>query len=109
MKESEFMSYKDGAAYLELHITPGAKSDRLIGVHGKALKISLSAPAEKGKANLHLLRFLSSLLHCRQSQIKIEKGEVNRRKKVRVDGKSCHEIEEALHNANPQLFPRREP
>lgn len=47
---------------LTLHIQPGAKHTRIVGLYGEALKISLAAPPVDGKANQALLRFLAEEL-----------------------------------------------
>jgi len=47
----------------------------------KMLKVRLTQPAEKGKANLELVKGLSKLLGC---EVAILKGQTGRRKLLRV-------------------------
>ena len=68
--------------------------DKILGPHGDALKIAITAPPVEGKANAHLIKFLSKRLKVPKSAITIASGELSRDKVVDVDGIT---VEHATH------------
>ncbi|HMH03725.1 MAG TPA: DUF167 domain-containing protein [Candidatus Udaeobacter sp.] len=73
---------------LRVHIIPNAKIDKVVGEHGRAIKIKLRAPAVEGKANTALFRFLAEKLGIPQRAVVLEHGEKSRDKVIRIDGLS---------------------
>ncbi|WP_449359228.1 DUF167 family protein YggU [Vibrio mangrovi] len=69
---------------LRLYIQPKASRDNIVGLHGDELKIAITAPPVDGKANAHLIKFLSKQFRVAKSHIDIEKGELGRHKQVRI-------------------------
>ena len=69
---------------LPVHIVPNASRTEIVGWHDGALKIRLAAPPVDGKANEELIRFLAKTLDLAPSEIEIEKGQENKRKRVRI-------------------------
>lgn len=72
------------ALILRVYIQPKASRDKIVGLHGEALKIAITAPPIDGKANAHLIKFLAKQLKAAKGHISIEKGEQSRHKQVRV-------------------------
>jgi uncharacterized protein len=79
-----------------VHTLPNAKTDKIVGEHGHAIKIKLRAPAVEGKANAALLRFLAERLGVSQRAIVLERGERSRDKVIRIDGLSEADIRRGL-------------
>ncbi|WP_370737050.1 DUF167 family protein YggU [Vibrio gazogenes] len=73
---------------LRLYIQPKASRDNIVGLHGDELKIAITAPPVDGKANAHLIKFLSKQFKVAKSSIEIEKGELGRHKQVRIHSPS---------------------
>lgn len=71
---------------LTLHIQPGAKRSEIIGLHGDALKIKLSAPPIEGRANEALLKFIAELFDVPLRNVELKQGEQSRRKVVVIAG-----------------------
>lgn len=69
-----------------LHIQPGAKSNQVVGIIGKELKIKIAAPSIEDKANAELVRYLASLLKIPKGQINIKRGLKSRHKIIEVIG-----------------------
>ena len=67
---------------LSIKVVPGASKTRMVGLLDGALKITLAAAPEKGKANKELLRFLANLLDLPKSSLSIISGEHNARKEI---------------------------
>lgn len=85
-------------AALEIYLQPGASSDKIIGPHGDALKVAVSAPPEKGKANKALCRLLADELGVAKNCVNIVRGGASRRKQVSVAGVEPDKLQEILHS-----------
>ena len=81
---------------IRVHVIPNAKTDKVVGEHGEAIKIKLRAPAVDGKANTALRRFLAEKLSISQRAIVLERGERSRDKVIRIDGLSEADIRRGL-------------
>jgi uncharacterized protein (TIGR00251 family) len=42
---------------------PGSRADEILSWDGKVLQVAIAAPADKNKANVRLVKFLSKELH----------------------------------------------
>lgn len=79
---------------LSCHIQPGARQNRINGVHDHRLKIQLKAPPVDGKANAMLVEFLAQFFALRRAQISITRGQGSRQKTIQING--INEIPEKL-------------
>lgn len=75
-----------GSTLLKLRVKPGAKRNALLGRHGEALKLSVTAPPDKGKANRAVIELLAEALDLPASAIEIVGGAGSRDKTVRIEG-----------------------
>ncbi|MEZ5310159.1 MAG: DUF167 domain-containing protein [Microthrixaceae bacterium] len=71
---------------LSIRVQPAGGCTRVVGLHGDALKIRVSAPANEGKANAELIRFLADTLGVGRSDVRFIRGQRNREKVVEVRG-----------------------
>jgi len=69
---------------LPILLQPKASRDKLVGWQGNELKITITAPPVDGKANAHLIKFLSKQFKVAKSAITIEAGELSRHKRLRI-------------------------
>lgn len=69
---------------LALHVQPGAKTDRVDGLHGDRLKVRISAAPADGRANLQLAGFLAGLFEVPLRQVTLLSGQSSRSKRVRI-------------------------
>ena len=83
-------------ATLRFHVVPNAKSDKVVGKHGDAIKIKLRAPAVEEKANTALHCFLAKELNIPKSAIILEHGQRSRHKVIRIEGLSEHDARRRL-------------
>jgi uncharacterized protein len=83
-------------ATLLFHVVPNAKTDKVVGAHGDAIKIKLRAPAVEAKANAALRRLLAERLQIPERDIVLQHGQKSRDKLVRIDGLSEKEIQTRL-------------
>jgi uncharacterized protein (TIGR00251 family) len=75
---------KDGCIVLNIRVVPRASKDSIQGLLGDALKIRIQAPPVEGKANVHLVKFLSKRWKIPRGNIEILSGETGRNKRVRI-------------------------
>lgn len=69
---------------LRLRVSAGASRRRILGVHGGALKLSVKAPPEKGKANRDVLELVAETFSLSPSDVTIVLGETSPDKIVRL-------------------------
>ena len=69
---------------LSLRVQPRSKRDEFIAPHGDHFKVRITAPPVEGKANDHLIRFLSKSFGVNRSQVTLETGQTARNKLVRI-------------------------
>lgn len=81
---SSYYSYQGEDLLLRLYLQPKASRDQFVGQHGEELKIAITAPPVDGKANAHLVKFLSKQFNVAKSAITVEKGLQSRHKLVRI-------------------------
>ena len=81
---------------LPVRVQPGASTDRIVGEHDGALKVSITAPPERGRANAAIVRLLARTLEIRRNDIEILFGETNRDKQLLLAGISPEEVRKAL-------------
>jgi uncharacterized protein (TIGR00251 family) len=81
---------------LHLHVQPGAKKNRVVGLHDGRLKLAVAAPPVDGKANAQLLAFLAKLLGLRKNQLQLRSGQSGRQKTLAVTGISLDRLQEVL-------------
>ena len=84
---------KDGqGATLSVSVRPGSSADRVLGEHGGALKVAVTAAPEKGKANKAVCVLIAKALGYKKSQVAIVKGETSRDKQVYIAGTTPEEV-----------------
>jgi uncharacterized protein (TIGR00251 family) len=66
-----------GGSRLRLRVSAGASRSRILGVHGGALKLSVKAPPERGKANREVRALVARALGLAPSDVGIVSGETS--------------------------------
>lgn len=69
---------------LALQVQPSARRMGIIGPYGDRLKIAIAAPANKGRANQQLLRWLAEALDLPLQQFELVQGATSRTKRIRI-------------------------
>ena len=87
---------KDGCTF-RVRVLPRSRQDEIVGLHGDALKIRLTAPPVDGKANQALQTFLAKRLDVSPSAVEILTGHTSRHKKVHVEGVSADAVRALLN------------
>jgi uncharacterized protein len=77
---------------LPIRAQPGARKTALIGEHGGALKLAVTAPAKDGRANAALVEFVRELLGLKRSQVELIGGTTTRNKTILIRGMPADQI-----------------
>ena len=81
---------------------PGARRNAIVGERDGALRVAVTAAAEKGKANAAILELLAEALACRPSEIGLVSGETARQKRVLLVGLTVDEAARRIAEALPE-------
>ncbi len=73
-------------ATLALRVQPKAKRNAVLGEQAGALKVSVTAPPEDGRANEAVIALLREAFRLQRSQVALISGQTNRNKVVLVRG-----------------------
>ena len=80
----EFITASNDGCYMNIYVSPNAKSTSIEGTRNGRLKVRIASPPVDGKANKELLRFLVNRLDVRRSDIKLVAGEKSKYKRLFV-------------------------
>lgn len=72
--------------YLSVKLQPRASQNRIQGVQGAELKISVTAPPVDAAANNALMAFLAERLGIGRSAVELIRGQTSRHKVLRISG-----------------------
>jgi len=79
-----FYQWNNRELILNCRIQPKANKDCFAGIKDEYLKICITAPPVDGKANKHLIKFLSKQFKAPQNNIRILLGQNSRDKRIRI-------------------------
>jgi uncharacterized protein (TIGR00251 family) len=79
----DFTADGDGAR-VRLRVSAGASRSQILGPHGGALKLSVKAPPERGKANREVLAVVARAFGVAPSDVALMAGEASPDKLVRL-------------------------
>ena len=77
---------------LKVRAVAGASRERVVGLHGGALKLATTAAPEKGKANRRLLSLLAGSLGLSPGELELASGETGREKRVLIRGLTADDL-----------------
>jgi uncharacterized protein len=81
-----------GRVRFSVRVQPRASRNEVVGVHGDAIKIRLSAPPVDGAANEELVIFLAGIFAVPRRSVRILAGEASRSKVVEIDGVTAQAV-----------------
>ena len=90
------MSISGNEVKISLRVYPNASRNEVVGFTDGVLRVKISAPPSKGKANRELITFLSRLLGVSKGGVNIMKGHTTRNKVIAIDGLSREEVMKRL-------------
>jgi uncharacterized protein (TIGR00251 family) len=84
---------------VRLRVAPGATRAGVVGRHGDAWKVRVTAPAEGGRANDAVVRLLADTLSLPRTSVTLVSGHSARDKIVELAGVEPVDIERRLSSA----------
>ena len=98
MKDLARLAVRDasGGAVLPVKVVPGSSRDKIAGLLGDSLKVTTSAPPEKGKANRAVAALLAAALGVDKRSVELISSPSNPRKEFRVAGLSADQVRHRL-------------
>ena len=81
---------------LPVRAQPVARKDAIVGTHAGALRVAVSAPPEKGKANAAIRALLAHVLGCNAAQVGLLSGESSRQKRFLIEDMTQEELRKGL-------------
>jgi uncharacterized protein len=88
-----------GTAVLRVHVQPGAGKTAVKGRYGDALKVSVGAPPEGGRANKAVADLLAEVLGIKAAKVKLVGGDTSRSKRFQLDGLAIEDLDDRLERA----------
>ena len=79
---------------IDLLVVPNASRDGIVGVHGDRVKIRVTSPPEKNKANAAVIEVLREATRTRR--VEIIGGRTGRHKTVLVRGAALESVRKSL-------------
>ncbi|RLS84770.1 MAG: DUF167 domain-containing protein [Planctomycetota bacterium] len=83
-------------ARLEVKAVPGSSRDQIVGWLGDALKIKVTAPPEKGKANEAVIELLAAVLGIATDDVSVVSGHSSPAKVMAIAGMDDEAIKKAF-------------
>lgn len=84
--ELPFLSTVNNDLVLSVYVQPRASKNKICGIQGDELKISLTSPPVDGAANKLCREFVAGLFDVAKSSVDIISGETSRHKRLRISG-----------------------
>jgi uncharacterized protein (TIGR00251 family) len=84
---------------VRLRVAPGATRAGVVGRHGDAWKVRVTAPAEAGRANDAVVRLLADTLALPRKSVTLVSGHSARDKIVELAGLEPSDVERRLSSA----------
>lgn len=81
---------------LQIKVSPKSSRNAIQGWNGDALKISVTAAPERGKANAAVVALLAEQLGIAKSRISVTGGHTQSRKTLAVEGLDAQALRERL-------------
>lgn len=94
-----FTELPNNSLSLNVYVQPRASRNKFAGMHGKAVKLCITAPPVDDKANGAVLIFLSKLFGIPKSAMHIKSGRQGRNKQIIISGPSLAQAQKALKAA----------
>ena len=83
---------------IEVRVQPGARRNEVTNRAGE-VRVRVTAPAERGKANEAVVALLAERLGLPKSALRVMRGASSRRKTIEIDGLTAEETMRRLDEA----------
>ncbi|KAJ8679718.1 hypothetical protein QAD02_015505 [Eretmocerus hayati] len=87
---------KSGNVTIKIQAKPGSKQNNITDISAEAVGVAIAAPPREGEANTELVKYLSSVLNVRKSDVNLDRGARGRHKIIVVSGSSIEQVTQRL-------------
>ncbi|XP_046752205.1 UPF0235 protein C15orf40 homolog [Diprion similis] len=87
---------KSGNVLIKIQAKPGAKHNNVTDISEDSVGVAISAPPVDGEANTELVKYLTSVLGVRKSDVSLDRGSKSRQKTVIVSNQTVEKVLEKL-------------
>lgn len=105
----KFIKNSQGVVF-KVYVQPKASTNQIMGMHGDALKIRLTAPPVDGAANKMCLKYLSKCLSVPRSRLEVISGKTSRTKFVLLknenDRGEANDLKQLKQHIEKSLCPK---
>ncbi len=98
-----FLQEQSTGLKIGIYVQPKSSRTRLVGVHGDALKLCITAAPVDGKANEAVIIFFAKLFHLPKAAVSIQSGVQSRNKTLFISGLSRENALTAITKICPEL------
>ena len=84
---------------LPIKVVPASSRNCIAGWLGDTLKVRVTAPAERGKANAAVERVIAEALEVSKECVRVVRGQTSARKAIEIIGLSKDEVHRRLSKA----------
>ncbi len=88
----------------KIFVQPRSSKNKIVGLHGDALKVKLTAPPVDGSANKMCLKYLAKCLEVPKSSVSIVAGQTSRTKQIRIAFTYCEDVQKEIDRLNQILL-----
>jgi uncharacterized protein (TIGR00251 family) len=78
------LSQNADGVILRLYVQPGSRQSAVIGLHNDRLKVAVTEPPDRGRANAAVIRLIADTLQLARTDIQLLRGDVSRRKDLLI-------------------------
>ena len=79
-----YVSASEHGTYVDVFVQPRSAKNAVVGVHGPALKLKVTAPPVDGRANDAAVRVVADMLSLPPSKVAVRSGRSSRHKRLVV-------------------------
>ena len=81
---------------LRLYVQPGSRQSAVIGLHNDRLKVAVTEPPDRGRANAAVIRLIADTFKIARTDMQLLRGDVSRRKDLLIGRISLEAMRHAL-------------
>ena len=87
---------KGDGCIIAVRAQPGARRNGIVGEHAGMLKVGVTAPPDKGRANDAIVELLADILGLKRAQIEFVSGLTSREKLFHCHGITASDVRQRL-------------
>ncbi len=84
---------------ITVKVVPGASRSAVVGLWGDALRLSVAAPPEAGKANAAVRKLIAAALNVKRGAVLLVAGETRPLKRFEIRGLNVNQARAAIAEA----------